>query len=177
MIIRRERADDIAVTSRVTAAAFRTAEHSAPSTEPGGDPGEVALLEALRRDVGWIPELSLVAEVNGRVVGHVVGSRAYVGDVSAVGLGPLSVDPDNQNRGVGAALMHAVLGAAEALGEPLVGLLGEPAYYQRFGFVPVSTVGVVSPDESWGEYFQVRMLTAYRGERGRFRYSEPFNAV
>jgi putative acetyltransferase len=51
-----------------------------------------------------------------------------------IALGPLAVRPDRQQNGVGSALMHAVLGAADALGEPLAALLSNPAYYQRFGF-------------------------------------------
>ena len=71
--------------------------------------------------------------------------------------------------------MHAVLGAADALGEPLVALLGDPAYYRRFGFRPASTVGVEAPDPAWGEKFQVRTLTAYEpGLTGTFEYAEPF---
>lgn len=161
----------------MTTAAFRGAGRSAPPTESGGPPGEADLIDRLRADEGWIPELSLVAEINGQVVGHVVGSRASVGDLPAIGLGPLSVEPGLQRSGVGSALMHAVLGAADALGEALVGLLGEPAYYGRFGFLPAATVGVDSPDESWGDYFQVRTLTGHRGHRGRFHYAAPFSAV
>ena len=177
MIIRRERPDDTPQIRSVTADAFRSAERSAPSTEPGGDPGEVALIERLRADSRWMPELSLVAVDGDRVVGHVVGSRASVGDWPAVGLGPLSVSPDRQSFGVGSALMHAVLGAADALGESVVGLLGEPSYYSRFGFDPAASHGVQAPDASWGEYFQVRTLTAYDGEVGLFSYATPFDGV
>jgi putative acetyltransferase len=53
-----------------------------------------------------------------------------------LGLGPLGVEPGWQRRGVGSALMHAILGGAEACGETLVGLVGDPAYYGRFGFAP-----------------------------------------
>lgn len=176
-LIRREHRDDVVAIREVTAAAFRAAEHSAPPVEPGGPPGEVNLIDRLREDGGWIPELSLVAETAGRVVGHVVGSRAFVGDVPAIGLGPLSVEPELQRSGIGAALVHAVLGAADALGEPLVGLLGDPAYYGRFGFAPAVAFGVESPDPAWGDYFQVRALTTYRGHSGLFRYAAPFDAV
>ena len=62
------------------------------------------------------------------VIGHVLGTRGHVGQDPVVALGPLAVRPDRQKNGVGSALMHAVLGAADALGEPLVALLGDPAY-------------------------------------------------
>jgi putative acetyltransferase len=66
--------------------------------------------------------------------------------------------------------MHAaVLGAADALGEPLVAPLGDPRYYSRFGFWPASEYGVELPVPGWLPHFQVRTLTAYPPElRGRF---------
>jgi len=177
MMIRRELSDDIEAIRTVTAAAFRGVHHSAPPVEPGGDPGEATLVSWLRDDPGWVAELSLVAVEDERIVGHVVATRAHVDDQPALGLGPLSVLPHRQRAGVGTALMHAVLGAADALGEPLVALLGDPAYYGRFGFVPAQSIGVVAPDSSWGDSFQVRTLTRYQGLTGRFRYADPFEAV
>lgn len=59
--------------------------------------------------------------------------------------------------------MHAVLGAADARGETVVGLLGNPAYYSRFGFDIASTTAVTSPDPAWGDYFQIRTLWDYNG--------------
>jgi putative acetyltransferase len=177
VLIRREGPDDVAAVQSVTAAAFRGQPHSAPPVEPGGDPGEVTLLSRLRADAAWIPALSLVAIENGLVVGHVVCTRASMDDEPGLGLGPLSVLPARQRTGVGSALMHAVLGAADALGEPLVGLVGEPAYYRRFGFVPARSTGITAPEPSWGDYFQIRRLTRYAGQTGRFRYAAPFDTL
>jgi putative acetyltransferase len=74
--------------------------------------------------------------------------------------------------------MHAVLGAADALGEPLVALLGEPGFYGRFGFVTAASLDIAAPDPAWGNYFQVRTLTAYTPElTGTFRYADAFSAV
>jgi putative acetyltransferase len=151
--------------------------HSAPPVEPGGGPGEATLVTWLRQDVGWIATLSLVADEDGLVVGHVVASRAYVDDTPALGLGPLSVLPHKQRTGVGTALMHAVIGAADALGEQLLGLLGDPEYYRRFGFVPAGPLGIVAPDASWGDYFQVRTLSSYDDAIGSFHYAEPFSTL
>jgi len=176
VLIRRELRDDVEAIRSVTVAAFRDAPHSAPPVEPGGDPGEATLVSWLRGDPAWIPALSLVAIENGLVVGHVVCTRAHVDDQPALGLGPLSVLPDRQRTGVGSALMHAVLGAADALDERLVGLVGEPAYYRRFGFVPAQSTGVTAPQPSWGDYFQVRRLTHDDGPTGRFRYAAPFDS-
>jgi putative acetyltransferase len=175
VLIRRECRGDVEAIDSVTAAAFRDAPHSAPPVEPGGDPGEVTLLSWLRGDPAWIPVLSLVAVENGLVVGHVVCTRAQVDDQPALGLGPLSVLPGRQRAGIGSALMHAVLGAADALDERLVGLVGEPTYYRRFGFVSAQSTGVTAPQPAWGDYFQVRRLTRSAGETGRFRYAAPFD--
>ncbi|MEU4803595.1 N-acetyltransferase [Actinosynnema sp. NPDC023587] len=168
MLIRRETPDDVQAITDVTDAAF--------AANPGG---EAWLVGELRADPGWVPELSLVAEsASGAVVGHVVCTRATVNDTPALGLGPLSVHPDHQRQGVGSALVHAVLGAADALGEPLVALLGDPAYYSRFGFRPAAGLGVDAPVPEWGAYFQVRALHAHRpNQRGAFRYAEPFERL
>jgi putative acetyltransferase len=72
--------------------------------------------------------------------------------------------------------MHAVLGAAEARGEPLVALLGEPGFYGRFAFEPATQHGIDSPDPSWGDYFQVRIFDhAETPLKGTFRYAPPFD--
>jgi putative acetyltransferase len=90
-------------------------------------------------------------------------------------LGPLAVRPDSQRRGVGSALMHAVLRAADALDEPLVALLGSPAYYSQFGFRPSGEYQIVPPRPEWRPHFQVRVLAGYRPSvRGMFTYPAPF---
>ncbi|WP_059009899.1 GNAT family N-acetyltransferase [Streptomyces specialis] len=170
MLIRREVPGDRAAVHDVPRAAF--------GKDAGPPPVEAVLLEALRECDGWLPALSCVAVVEGEVVGHVVGTRGYVGERPGVGLGPLSVRPEHQRRGVGLALVHTVLGAADALGEPFVALLGSPEYYGRFGFGPAAGHGIEAPDPAWGRYFQVRPLTAHDpAVRGTFRYAEPFDRV
>ncbi|QGK71359.1 GNAT family N-acetyltransferase [Allosaccharopolyspora coralli] len=167
MLIRPERPQDIDAVRTVHTAAFER--------DDGARPVEVGLLDALRRCEDWIPALSLVAEQDDTVVGHVVCTRGHVGGHLALGLGPIGVLPANQGSGVGAALMHAVLAAADARGERLVALLGDPAYYRRFDFVPSTRHRIDPPDPTWGPYFQVRPLTAHDGTvHGTFRYAAPF---
>jgi predicted N-acetyltransferase YhbS len=96
--------------------------------------------------------------------------------VPVLGLGPLGVRPDQQGRGVGTSLVHALLAVAEAAGERVVALLGSPAYYRRFGFVPSTELGITPPEAAWGEYFQTRLLTG-GPLTGRFRYAEPFDRL
>ena len=168
MFVRREVEGDEEVVRRVEAAAFRRGDE---------EPVEAWLAVELRTSGAAIAGLSLVAEVDGRVVGHVVCSRGWVGEHPAVGLGPIGVLPEHQGQGVGRALMHAVIGAADARDEPLIALLGEPELYRRFGFVRAATHGIEAPDPAWGEYFQVRTLTAYTPDvRGAFRYADAFSA-
>ena len=109
-------------------------------------------------------------------MGYVVCTRGWVDDRPALGLGPLAVRPGVQRTGAGSALMHAVLGAADALGEPLVALLGHTEYYPRFGFRPAEELGIAAPVAEWGPHFQVRALSAHEPDlRGEFRYAQPFN--
>ncbi|MGA5729609.1 GNAT family N-acetyltransferase [Streptomyces seoulensis] len=169
MLIRRETPADEDAVRAVTTAAF-----AKPDTP---DPVEAGLLDQLRTCGAWLPEFSLVATGDdGEIVGHVVCTRGHVGTHPALALGPLSVHPEHQRRGVGLALMHAVLGAADATGEPLVALLGDPAYYTRFGFRVSTEYSITPPDPAWTPYFQVRTLTSYDpATRGAFAYPEPFN--
>ncbi len=90
---------------------------------------------------------------------------------------PPSIEPVQRGRGIGQALMHAILGAAEALGEPLVGLVAvPPEYYARFGFAPAEAYAITAPVEGWRpSYLLVRPLSEYRDSmRGTFTFPEPF---
>lgn len=178
LLIRRERAVDADAVAAVHRDAF--APHYAPGgpaavTAPGQVPPEVGLLARLRADPGWIPTLSMVAVDREDVVGHVCVTRATVGPFPVLALGPLGVHPDLQHRGVGSALLHAALGAADALDEPLVGLLGSLDYYPRFGFQPGERLGIVPDRPEWASHFQIRPLSAYDFQIiGEFRYAGPF---
>ncbi|TGN74779.1 N-acetyltransferase [Streptomyces bauhiniae] len=169
MLIRREAPADEPAVRAVTTAAFAKPENP--------DPVEAGLLDQLRTCGAWLPELSMVATGDqGEIVGHVVCTRGHVGTHPALALGPLSVHPTHQHRGVGLALVHSVLGAADATNEPLVALLGNPAYYTRFGFRPSTRYDITPPDPNWADYFQIRTLTSYEPPlRGTFAYPEPFN--
>jgi len=171
MLIRREAASDADVIRAVTIAAF------APAYPSVDVPPEAGLVDELRAGPAWLPALSLVAAAPaGEVIGHVLCTRGHVGHDPVLGLGPLSVRPDQQRRGVGSALVHAVLGAADALGEPLVALLGDPAYYRRFGFRLADGYQITPPRPHWQPHFQVRLLSGYQpGLSGMFTYPQPFD--
>ena len=170
MILRREAPDDRAAIWAVHTAAFARSD--------GGNVPEAKLVDALRDDGDIIPALSLVASVNEAVVGHVVCSRASIDGRPSVGLGPLGVLPGYQRRGIGQALMHGVLAAADALDEPAVVLLGDPGYYRRFGFLLAQPLGLLPTEPSWAEHLQVRRLSAWDGSlRGTFSYAPAFDRL
>ncbi len=171
MLIRRETPADWPRVRHLVSDAFSSPQQGAQSA---GEPVEARLLDWLRADIDWLPRLSLVAIANDQIFGHVLCTRGRVDGRPALGLAPLSVISTQQGRGIGTGLMHAVLAAADALDEPLVALLGDEGYYSRFGFVPASRVGIDAPDAAWGDHFQVRTLTCYSGQTGRFEYAEPF---
>ena len=130
-----------------------------------GRTGEALLVDLIRRSEHFEPELSLVAETEGRVVGHVLFSRVGLdgpGPGETYSLAPLAVHPDHQRRGVGTALTEAGLRRLDDMGEPMVVLEGIPDYYPRFGFERGSVNGLTPPDPRVpDEAFMVRKLTNY----------------
>lgn len=138
------------------------------------------LLDGLRASDAWLPALSLVAlGSDGEVVGHVAATRGHVRSTPTLALLPPSVEPKHRGQGVGQALMHTVLGAAEALDEQLVGLVAyPPEYYLRFGFRPAEEYAILAPVESWQPDFLVRPLSACGDSlRGTFTFPDPFLKV
>ncbi len=147
-------ADEPAV-ARVLAAAFARPDVATPP--------EVGLVEELRHSPAWIPELAMVAEYGGEVVAYAlltrVGVRTDDGRVwPALALGPVAVARHRQRLGHGTAAVQAALDAATELGERLVVVLGDPAYYRRFGFGPADRLGLTSPWSGLGEPWQALVL-------------------
>lgn len=128
MIIRPERAADIDAIRVLTQTAFESAPHA--------DGTEHVIIDRLR--AAGALTLSLVAEVEGAVVGHVAFSPVSVSDGSRgwYGLGPIAVAPSRQGAGIGGRLVREGLDRLKALGATGCVLLGDPAYYSRFGFAP-----------------------------------------
>jgi putative acetyltransferase len=171
MEVRRETEDDFDAVRRVHTEAFDRHERA------GARPPEVALVDELRVSPEFIPELSLVADNGQLVVGHVMATRATVGpeESPALGLGPLGILPSHQRHGVGIALMEAIIAEAESMGEPMIVLLGLPAYYNRFGFELTCHFGIEPPQPVWAPNFLVRPGRTYDpAVRGLFTYAEPF---
>jgi putative acetyltransferase len=145
--------------------------------EAFGRPEEGALVDALRNN-GAV-QLSLVASIGGRVVGHVLFSPASVGEVVGSGLGPMAVLPEHQRRGVGSALVTAGLQKLRAAGCPFVVVLGHPSFYPRFGFEPARSHGIVCEWDVPDAAFMLLVLDepAMRDVSGLVRYRHEFSTV
>lgn len=146
-----------------------------------GRAAEAELVQALRAQVS--PQVSLVAEASGAVVGHVFLSPVTIDGPHPTppvgGLAPVGVAPAHQGRGVGTALVRAGLREATQVGWQAVFLLGDPAYYARFGFRLAAPDGLRYENELFDAAFQVVELVpgALADQRGWVRYPEAFDHV
>ena len=165
--IRDETPEDYADVYRVNAAAF-------------GQEGEAALVERLR---GACEYVSLVAAEDDRVVGHIFFSPVTVESegesFGAVGLAPMAVLPEFQNRGVGSQLVRRGLEECARRGHEVVFVLGHPEFYPRFGFTTAKAKGLTCEYPVPDEVFMVLELKpgALRGRTGLVRYRPEFAGV
>ena len=161
MIIRPETAADHDAIRKINDEAF-------------GDPIDAKLVDAIRASDRYVPELSLVAVSEGQTLGHVISSYVDVepGARRVLQVGPLAVLPAHQRHGIGTALMEETIRIADARGEPLLLIEGNPKYYERFGFTRADAVGIEPPPEALGpQYFMIRPLASYDPAfRGRAIY-------
>jgi putative acetyltransferase len=164
-IIRPEHLDDIDAIRRVNELAF-------------GQPAEAKLVDTLRSANAML--LSLVAEVDGQIVGHILFSSVDIerktGHDRAVGLAPMAVLPDAQRRGLGKALVQSGLEKIRVAGHGAIVVLGHPSYYPRFGFKPASEFGlrweVPGHDNA---FFAIELRPSFLGVRpGTVRYRPEF---
>jgi putative acetyltransferase len=164
IVIRSETNDDIGAITEVTTAAFRTLEISNHT--------EQFIIEALR--AAQALTVSLVAEVDGRVIGHVAFSPVTISDGTQnwYGLGPVSVLPEYQRQGIGKALIHEGLLRLKSMHARGCCLVGHPEYYKKFGFdnVPELVHQGVPPE--------VFLALSFDGDipRGTVTFHEGFKA-
>ncbi|MCV0397627.1 MAG: N-acetyltransferase [Rhizobiaceae bacterium] len=163
--IRPEGAQDLPAIRRLTTDAFRAAPHASGT--------EAAISDALR-EAGALT-LSLVAVEGGSIVGHVAFSPVTIDGSSGPwhGLGPVSVRPDRQRAGIGRALIEEGLARLRRQGTQVCVVLGDPAYYGRFGFRsdPGLRYGDVPP-----EYFQ-RLVISGPPPAGEVAYHPAFGVA
>lgn len=163
-VIRQESPSDVTAIHAVTVAAFLNAPHT--------DHTEQFVVDALRK--ADVLSVSLVAEKASTVVGHVAVSPVSISDGSSgwYGLGPISVIPELQGQGIGSLLMKSALRLLQEEGAAGCVLLGDPAYYSRFGFK--AEPELVLPDVP-PEYFQALPFGA-SFPSGIVTYHEAFSA-
>lgn len=149
-----------------------------------GQENESRLVDLLRKSTHYIPELSIVGELSGDIIGHVlftklkiVGAGGQAFDTLA--LAPISVLPVLQYSGVGGQLIRYGLDAARQLGYGSVIVLGHEHYYPKFGFSPASAWGITTAYEVPGENFMAMELEpgALKGVSGRVVYPPEFEQV
>ena len=165
MKIRKEKDTDIYRIEEITIAAFK--DH------PHGEENEHLLVNELRNQGALA--VSLVAEIADKVVGHIAFSRISIDGKNLFwyGLGPVSVDPEYQNQGIGSKLVIEGLETIKKMGATGCVLVGEPDYYGRFGFTPhklLKLTGIPS------EYFLALPFTNEVTE-GEVKYHEAFSVV
>lgn len=142
-------------------------------------PAEADLVDALH--AGGHAPISLVAEIDGKIIGHVLFSELKLSvdgrDVKALALAPIAVHADHQKAGVAAALIGAGHDLARTKGWQASIVLGEPAYYGRFGYAASTAAHIDSPYA--GEYLQGFELVdgALDGDSGTMTYAAPFGAL
>jgi putative acetyltransferase len=164
MIIRAENENDRDAVYSVNAAAFETSS-------------EADLVNILREQAQ--PVLSLVAEDNKNIVGHIIFSPVTFSeypDLKIMGLAPMAVTSEHQGKGIGSALVRAGLDECKQLGYAAVVVLGHPNFYPRFGFAPSSRFGFASEYDVPDDVFMAIELEAdvFNGKTGTVKYHAAF---
>lgn len=167
MIIRQERPEDYDVVYHVIKEAFESAEHS--------DGNEQDLVAQLSNSKSFIPELSLVAVEDDKIVGHILFTKAFVQGIEILALAPLSVLPNYQHRGIGLSLIKEGHNIAHKLGYKYSVVLGHSRYYPKAGYTPASRYGIKASFEVEDENFMAICLCGSQNKlNGTMEYDKAF---
>lgn len=148
--IRQENIEDYEEVYQVVKTAFETAEHS--------DGNEHDLVVALRNSNSFVPELSLVAMKENKIVGYILFTKIKIGEYEELALAPLGVLPEYQRQGVGSELIKEGHRIAKKLGYQYVVVLGSEKYYTKFGYIPAIKYGIKAPFDVPNENFMAVKL-------------------
>ncbi len=167
MIIRQEREKDHDEVYSLVKRAFESAEHS--------DGNEQDLVNELRKGSAFVPELSLVAEKDGRLAGYILFTEGKVGSDRVLVLAPLAVLPEYQKQGIGTALIKEGHKIAGQMGYGYSIVLGSETYYPRVGYVPASVFGIEIPHGMpENNFMAVKLRDDAKAVRGAVTYAEEF---
>ena len=168
MIIRQETHKDFKAVFNLIEEAFKTEKYS--------DHKEQFLVERLRKSAAFIPELSLVAEIDGKIVGHILITKLKINEFDSLALAPVSVLPEFQGKGIGGKLIIESHKKAKELGYQSIVLLGHETYYPRFGYERADKYGIELPFEVPKENCMVIELTknGLKGVSGMVVYPNEF---
>ena len=165
--IRQENKNDYEEIYNVVKTALETAEHS--------DENEQDLVVALRNSDSFIPELSLVAIKDNKIVGHILFTKIKIGNHEELALAPLAVLPEYQKQGIGSKLIQQGHKIAKELGYHYSIVLGSETYYPKFGYVPAIQYGIKAPFEVSNENFMAIKLNDIDIEiKGTVQYAKEF---
>ena len=146
-----------------------------------GQKNEAYLVEKISVSPYYIPELSLIVEFDNSVIAHLMLSYIHLVNqetFQVIGLAPVSLHPNFQNKGIGSNLVNNAINKANGLGEALVIVLGHPQFYSRFGFKPSTNFDIKSPFSVPEENFMAKPLTNYLSKyKGEVVYPEAFQSV
>ena len=168
ILIRQEREADFDSVYEVVRSAFKTMEMAS------GD--EQDLVNRLRKSPAFIPELSLVAELDGQIIGHIMFTKMKIGVHPALALAPVAVLPEYQKQGIGAKLIVEGHRIARELGHNAIILVGHADYYPRFGYTPAGKRNIQAPFEVPEEAFMVLELRegGLKGVSGMVEFAPEF---
>jgi predicted N-acetyltransferase YhbS len=168
LLVRQEQEKDHEAVYQVVKTAFETMELA--------DGDEQDLVNRLRKGEAFIPELSLVAECDGKIIGHILFTKMKIGAHPSLALAPVAVLTEYQNQGVGGKLIVAGHRIARELGHDSVILVGHPAYYPRFGYKLASKWGIKAPFDVPDEAFMALELVegGLTGVSGMIEYAPEF---
>ncbi len=154
MLIREERPADFPALYELVRLAFQTAPVS------NGD--EQNFVNRLRASDHYLPELALVAEAEGQLLGHIMLTRTFLttpkGQFPLLLLGPVAVVQEHRRQGIGTALIETACQRARALGHQAVILVGDPDFYHRCGFQPAANFGISNTNQIPDQYVLAREL-------------------
>ncbi len=171
--IRKEESKDIDIVFNLIEKAFESEQMS--------DHTEHFLVERLRKSDAFIPELSMVAEIAGKIVGHILISKLKIkneiNEFDSLALAPVSVLPEFQGKGIGGKLILESHKKAKELGHKSIVLLGHEKYYPRFGYEQSDKYGIELPFEIPKENCMVIELikNGLDGVSGTVEYPKEFN--